>query len=123
MLYAMICRMMFLRNRPIFAIFLLALFVRVVLFWFIFSNADYNLVESIKGVDGYYRLSENLLAGNGFSFDSETPYLPNPLRPHVYPIFIASLVYIFQSYWAVLIAQLLIGSFIAVVSYLLATRF
>src|SRR3989344_2425017 len=119
----MICRMTFLRNRPILAIFLLALSFRIILFWFIFSNADYNLVEAIKGVDGYYRLSENLLAGNGFSFDSEPPYRPNPLRPHAYPIFIASLAYIFQSYWAVLIAQLLIGSFIAVVSYLLATRF
>ena len=115
--------MTFLRNRPILAIFLLALSFRIILFWFIFSNADHNLIEAIKGVDGYYRLSENLLAGNGFSFDAEPPYRPNPLRPHVYPFFVASLVYIFQSYWAVLIAQLLIGSLLAILSYLLAVRF
>ncbi len=104
------------------ALFLCALLVRIVLFSINFSVNDHNLVPTIKGDDGYYELSQNINAGNGFTFDEVPPFRPNPLRPPLWPILIAFIAKIFGSYWAVLILELILGSFIPVLGYYVASR-
>lgn len=103
-------------------IFLIAILARTFLFFINFEHSDYNLIPTIKGDDGYYELSRGLLDGHGFSWDAQEPFSPNPLRPPVYPLFIAGILYVFKSYWAVLVAQILVGSMIPVLGMRIATK-
>jgi len=96
------------------AIFLVALIIRLVLFTINFSHNGFNLVNTIHGDDGYYEISQGLLNGHGFTGSTAPPFTPNPLRPPVWPFMIAILVKIFGTYWAVLAAELLMGSLIPV---------
>ncbi len=102
-------------------LFFCALFVRVVLFSINFSVNNHDLIPTIKGDDGYYELSQNINAGNGFTFDVAPPFRPNPLRPPLWPMFIATVSHIF-GYWGVLIFELILGSFIPVLGYFVARR-
>src|SRR3989344_2291141 len=81
-------------------------------FFINFHSNDYDLIPTIKGDDGYYELSRSLLEGRGFTGDIEPPFSPNPLRTPIWPLVIAALLYFFKSYWAVVFAQILIGSVI-----------
>jgi 4-amino-4-deoxy-L-arabinose transferase-like glycosyltransferase len=103
-------------------IFALALILRCALFSIDFSHNDRNLIGTIMGDDGYYQLSQNIIAGNGFTFDSAPPYSPNPLRPPVWPYTIAFLASTFGSYWAVFIFEIILGSLIPVLAFYLASR-
>lgn len=100
-------------------IFLFALIVRLMLFFINFYFNDHNLVHTIKADDGYYELSQNIINGHGFSFDSSSPYKLNSLRPPLWPYFIALLAY-FGGYWLVFIIEILIASFIPVIGYKIA---
>jgi len=102
-------------------IFCVALFLRFVLFGINFSHNNYDLTQTIHGDDGYYELSQNIMDGNGFSFDVEPPYRPNPLRPPVWPYVIAGTVSL-GGYWLVLVIELLMGSLIPVFGFVLARR-
>lgn len=103
-----------------FLIFFVAVFTRAILFFINFEHNDRLLIPTIKGDDGYFELSRGLLAGHGFSWDETEPFSPNPLRPPVYPMFIAGILYIFGSYWAVLLIQALVGSLVPVLGMRLA---
>ena len=102
----------FKKHKIFIIIFLIALLARSVLFFINFHANNYELVPTIKGDDGYYELSRGLLLGHGLSGDVDAPFSPNPLRTPVWPLFIAAILYFFKSYWAVLFAQILIGSVI-----------
>ena len=102
----------FKKHKILIIIFLIALFVRSALFFINFHANDYDLIPTIKGDDGYYELSRSLLEGRGFTGDIESPFSPNPLRTPIWPLVIATLLYFFKSYWAVVFAQILIGSVI-----------
>jgi len=102
----------FKKHKILIIIFLIALLTRSVLFFINFHSNDYDLIPTIKGDDGYYELSRSLLEGRGFTGDIEPPFSPNPLRTPIWPLVIAALLYFFKSYWAVVFAQILIGSVI-----------
>ena len=102
----------FKKHKILIIIFLIALFVRSALFFINFHANDYDLIPTIKGDDGYYELSRSLLEGRSFTGDIEPPFSPNPLRTPIWPLVIATLLYFFKSYWAVVFAQILIGSVI-----------
>jgi len=102
-------------------IFCVALIMRIALFGVNFSNNNYDLIQTIHGDDGYYELSQNIIAGNGFSFDTEPPYRPNPLRPPVWPYVIAGTASV-GGYWLVLVLELLMGSLIPVFGLVLSRR-
>jgi len=102
-------------------VFCVALILRLVLFSVNLNHNDGDLLKTIHGDDGYYELSQNILAGNGFSFDSEPPYRPNPLRPPVWPYLIAGTASI-GGYWLVFVLQILMGSLIPVFAMVLARR-
>jgi hypothetical protein len=104
-------------------IFVLALFVRTVLFLVNFSHNENKLIPTIRGDDGYYELSQNIINGNGFTFDTEAPFRSNSLRPPVWPYMIAFLAKVFGSYWFVFVFELLIASSIPVLGFYIAQRF
>jgi 4-amino-4-deoxy-L-arabinose transferase-like glycosyltransferase len=40
---------------------------------------------------GYHRLASNLLAGNGYSWDTQPPYMPNLYRPPGFPVILTGI--------------------------------
>jgi 4-amino-4-deoxy-L-arabinose transferase-like glycosyltransferase len=112
------------------AIFVLALIFRLLmLFWFPLPNTE--------GVDEseYLALGQNLRLHHSFSFgaphawgqhgelNAAGPFVPTAARPPLYPLFIASL------WWgdappflSLALAQILLGSLVALLVYLLALR-
>ena len=42
------------------------------------NNGD--MVEAVRADDGYFEIARNLLAGNGYSMATSSPYLPTSLR-------------------------------------------
>ncbi len=106
------------------AIFLLAIVVRSLLFFVNFDNNQGDLITTIRGDDGYYEISKALVEGTGFGgLDASGLFVPNPLRPPVYPFFIAGILYFFESYWVVLVIQILIASMIPVLGMYVVRKF
>ena len=103
-------------------LFLFALLLRVVLFSVNFTVNDHQLIPTIKGDDGYYELSQNILLGNGFSFDAEPPFRPNPLRPPLWPYIIAGLASV-GGYPLVFVCELLMASSIPILGVLISRYF
>lgn len=103
-------------------IFLLALAVRLTLFAVNFNAAQGNFIETVRGGDGYYEISRNLIDGNGFSQEQGPVFSPEPLRPPVWIFFMAIIAKIFGSYVPVFIFEIIIGSLIPVIGMYLAVR-
>ncbi|HEU5114899.1 MAG TPA: glycosyltransferase family 39 protein [Candidatus Paceibacterota bacterium] len=104
------------------AIFIVALVARLALFFVVFAHNHYNLLDSIHGDDGYYEISQGILAGHGFTWDTVPPFSPNPLRPPVWPFAIAFFAGVFKTYWAVFAFEMILGAFIPVLSFLAAEK-
>ncbi|MDO8619902.1 MAG: glycosyltransferase family 39 protein [bacterium] len=105
--------------RTLWLIFFLALFTRT-LFFFVALTESGSFTTAFPAFDGYYQLTENLLHGNGFSRDLAPPFVPDSIRTILYPLLMAGLVYVFKSYGAVLIAQIILGSLIPLLGYKIA---
>lgn len=103
-----------------FIIFGIALILRIVLFSINFHYQQGNLIDTIHGDDGYYEISQGLVNGHGFTGATVEPFTPNSLRPPVWPLVIAFLVWTFKSYWAVAIFQILISSLIPILGIYVA---
>ncbi len=101
-------------------IFALALAVRVLLFGMSYHAAGNNLEDTISGADGYFTISENLLAGNGYSSSGGPPYTQNSIRPPVQPYFLAGAHTLFGGYGGPLALQILMGSLIPLLGVQLA---
>lgn len=101
-------------------IFCLALAVRLVLFGFSYQASGEILNNTVSGADGYYTISQNLLAGNGYSSSGEAPYTPNSIRPPVQPYFLAGMHTLFGGYGGPLALQILMGSLIPLLGLRLA---
>src|SRR3989344_372182 len=102
------------------SIFFLALVLRLVLFCINLDAAEGNFIDTIRGQDGYYEISRNLIDGNGFSFDTGPVYTPDPLRPPAWIFIMAFIAKLFGSYIPVFIFEMLIASFIPVLGMCLA---
>lgn len=102
-------------------IFLIAVSVR--LFFVLPSLITPNFNGASVAGDGYFEIAQNLLAGNGFSRSSSTPVTPDSVRTPLYPLIIAGLQSIFGGSKALLTFQILLGSFTAVIAWLLAKEF
>ncbi|MFC1802250.1 ArnT family glycosyltransferase, partial [Patescibacteria group bacterium] len=109
-------------NKKIVIIFLLALAIRILFFSISFYNNGGDLIDTIHGYDGYFEIANNLVDNGVFSVSSEEPFAPHPLRPPVYPYYLAGIMFIFGSYWAVVVANLLLGSLIPVLGFLLIRK-
>lgn len=72
-------------------LFALALLVHLACFAAVVHANDGSILNAVRGDDGYFELAENVLADNGFSWDSAAPYAPNPLRTPGYVYVLAGL--------------------------------
>ncbi len=89
----------------------LAVLLRVGYFFLNFEAHNRQIVPTIKGDDGYYELTENLVAGRGFVNDPAPlpPVTPNPLRPPLWPLMAALCKWIGGN-WLIALCLLLMGS-------------
>ncbi len=105
--------MMFLKReyRPWLMLFALALLVRLAyLFVSIHTYGDGDLIQAISAADGYFNVSQNIIAGNGLSDSVAPPYVPYSFRPPLFHYFIAGAYWFLGGYWGVILAQILLAS-------------
>lgn len=107
-------------SRKLLLIFLCAVFIRTLFASTASLQSDGEFLAAFNRLDGYYEIAENLLAGNGFSLSDTPPIVPDSVRMPLYPLFLAGLVFIFKSYYAVLVGQIILGSSIALLAYRIA---
>jgi 4-amino-4-deoxy-L-arabinose transferase-like glycosyltransferase len=93
-------------------IVLLAVLVRVVLLLLSLHATPGPITDTISGADCYFTISQNILAGNGYSCSVEPPYISNSIRPPVQPYFIAGWYAVSGTYWVPLVLQMLAASII-----------
>ena len=91
----------------------IALAVRLIYFFLNYQAHDGNIVATMKGDDGYYEITQNIVLGRGFVNDTPPapPITPNPLRPPLWPL-MAALGEIVGGHWAVVVMLLVMGSLI-----------
>ncbi len=61
-------------------IFVVSLGVHLASFAVAVNVAGGDVLSVVRADDGFYELAANVRAGNGFSWSTEAPYAPNPLR-------------------------------------------
>ncbi|MFA5942651.1 MAG: glycosyltransferase family 39 protein [Candidatus Paceibacterota bacterium] len=115
--------MSFIRAHKIeFGIFFLALIVRVFYFGLALQAHDGNLIDTSKGADGYFNISQNILQGHGFSSDLVAPFTANSFRAPLQPYFLAWSAGLTGSYYLPLILTILISCFLPLIAMRLARR-
>lgn len=72
-------------------LFVLSFVIHVALFAVMVEKQG-SLLEVVRVDDGYFELAQNVLSGNGFSWSTEEPYAPNPLRTPGYIYVLALLI-------------------------------
>src|SRR5262249_47044138 len=88
-----------------------------------YGNADGLYLASDADSWGYHRLASCLLAGHGYSWDSQPPYAPNLYRPPGFPLILLGL-YTLTGPWfvAAVVLQALVGAAVIALTFLLARR-
>jgi len=103
-------------------IFVLAVVVRLALFFAYLSYHEGDFIATIRGADGYFEISENLIHGNGYSDDLPPLYAPNSLRPPAWIITMAFIAKLFGSYIPVFIFQLILSALTPLLGMYLAGK-
>lgn len=80
--------------------------------------------ERAYGLDtgGYLAIADNLLRGNGFSWDSKPPYRQNIVRTPLYPLVLSALYSPFCDERPSLLFQVILGGLLAVLVFFLGQR-
>ena len=99
-------------------IFLIALFLRLVIFGMVAHNRDYNY-ESFTA-DGYYEVAVSMVKYHVSPNLAILASTPNSLRTPGLPIIIVPFIYFFNSVFGFIILQIIISSLIPVISRRLA---
>jgi hypothetical protein len=94
------------------ALFALSFLIHLILFGFMVEKTG-SVLDVVRVDDGYFEITENILAGNGFSWSKSAPYEPNALRTPGYIYILAGLISIAGITGATLI-QLFAASLIPV---------
>jgi len=103
-------------------IFFLAFIVRLFYFGLALNAHNWNLIDTSRGADGYFAISQNVLHGNGFSSDNTPPFTPNSFRVPLQPLFLAWSAGLAGSYYLPLILTLLISCFLPLIAMRFARR-
>ena len=115
--------MLVMKHKNVFLmIFIVALIVRVVFFIVSFAHNNYQLDSTIRGNDGYYEISQNLLHSNGYSSDTVPPYRPNSIRLPLLIFVVTFSFIIFGSYWSAIVLLILLGSVIPILGIHIADK-
>ncbi|MDO8604228.1 MAG: GtrA family protein [bacterium] len=101
-------------HKIVIGVFLLAVLARLVFFFICLHANGGDLITTIRGQDGYFQLSRNLLLGNGFSINSEQPFLPYSYGVPGYPFFLFGILWLTGSYAVTGMTQLILGATIPV---------
>lgn len=107
-------------------IFLAAMAIRILFLYLNYGPIAKIPSSAIAAPDGYLTVAESLLAGQGFSQHSASipfTFTPQAERLPLYPLFIASLVYVFKNYQSVLIAQIILASVIPILGWRISQYF
>ncbi|HEY4484614.1 MAG TPA: glycosyltransferase family 39 protein [Candidatus Paceibacterota bacterium] len=107
-------------NRSLIIILVAGLLVRLFLFFYFLNEPNFFWDDDSNT---YIYTAENMLAGNGFSWDTHPPYRPDAFRTPGYPIFLLLHIVLFGNYYVALITQLLLGLGIAFFIFLLAKEY
>lgn len=101
-------------------IFTLALVVRLAYLGFSVQawGGDFN--GAIEGADYYFQISQNILAGHGFSINWEPPYELNTFRTPVMPYFIVAAHQALGGFGAAILLQILLASLIPLLAMRIA---
>ena len=104
-------------KRILFAIFILALFLR--LFAVVTQEESGGL--PLGDAKQYDNIAVNILSGNGLSEVFDGPRVPTSKRPPIYPLFLAGIYAIFgHNYFAVKVIQAIIGGIFCIVVFFIA---
>lgn len=107
------------KTRMLATLFVLAFLWRILFFAAAFHVAGGSIEGVMFSNDGYHEIAESLLLGHGWSSQAAPPFLPEIARMPAYPLFIAGILYLTHSYWFVAILQIIIGSILPLLSYLI----
>ncbi|MFA6414380.1 MAG: glycosyltransferase family 39 protein [Candidatus Paceibacterota bacterium] len=102
------------------AIFALALVVRCLYLGMSVEAWGGDVNGAVEGSDYYFVLSENILAGNGFSIATEPPYEMNSFRTPVMPYFLAAAHKVFGGYLGAVLFQVILASLLPLLGMVLA---
>src|SRR3989338_7862789 len=83
-------------NRSLIIILVAGLLVRLFLFFYFLDEPAFFWDDDSNT---YIYTAENMLAGNGFSWDTHPPYIPDAFRTPGYPIFLLLHIVLFGSYY------------------------
>lgn len=114
---------MFLKREywPWVGVFALALVVRLIFLFVSFHAYGGNLPQTISGADGYFTVSQNIIAGHGLTSDEVPPYTPYSFRPPLFHYFLAGAYTLLgSSWWATIILYIIIASFLPLIGMKLA---
>ena len=100
---------------------LLALCVHTILFLVVMQVNDGSVIDTVRADDGYFEIATNVLAGNGFSMATTSPYAPNALRTPGYIYLLAGLLGTVGIAGAAIV-QILLASAIPVLGMHIARR-
>lgn len=107
-------------NRSVVIILGTGLLVRLFLFLYFLNEPNFFWDDDSNT---YVYTAENMLLGNGFSWDTHSPYRPDAFRTPGYPVFLLLHRILFGSYHIALITQSLLGLGIAFFVFLLAKEY
>jgi len=103
-------------------IFALALIVRCLYFGIALNAHNGDLIATSQAADGYFTISQNLLAGHGFSSEVAAPFVPNSFRVPLQPYFLAVTAGLAGSYYLPLILTLLMSCLFPLIAMRFARR-
>ena len=94
-------------------LFTLSLSIHAIVFAIAVQAHNGSVLKTVSGGDGYFEVAQNVIAGNGFSWSTTTPYAPNPLRTPGYVYVLALLIRTFGVIGAA-ITQLILASMVPI---------
>lgn len=102
--------------RKLLWILAIAISIRLLLFGFLAleGKPDYFIHGDSNG---YMRIANNMLAGNGFTQMTEPPYLPDSVRTPGFPVILAASKAVTNSFIAIIIPQILVSIILIVLAY------
>ncbi|MFA6095597.1 MAG: glycosyltransferase family 39 protein [Candidatus Paceibacterota bacterium] len=112
----------FSRHKVEILVFVLALAVRLCFFFVNLDAAGGDLIATVRGQDGYYDTSRNIILGRGFSINPDPPYQEYSYGVPLYPYFLALLASLPGGYATAAMIQLMLGALIPLLGMRLARR-
>ncbi|MCX6787577.1 MAG: glycosyltransferase family 39 protein [Candidatus Kaiserbacteria bacterium] len=97
-------------------IFILAIIARCLYFGLSVQAYQGDFIGAVRGADGYYVISQNIIQGHGFSGSITSPYTPDSFRPPIQSYFLASSYTMVGSYWLAILLLLLAGSLVPIIA-------